>query len=108
MNTFNEVRFKLRVEEAMRQVKTVLDNEKSPHLAEDVPHEYQDKYLLAEFLTNTAIAAHVNVLDILGLTSEKLTQLKAWSKTRSVTLQLDVTETCEFIKMEEKKASNKS
>jgi len=35
----------------------------------DVPHQYEDKYAAAEFLTNTTLAAVFNVLATVGLPS---------------------------------------
>ena len=55
-----------------------------------------DKYLLAEFLTNTCLAAELNCLELLGLDAAKLKQLRAWAADRSVTLRLSLSETCTF------------
>jgi hypothetical protein len=58
--------------------------------AADVQHEYVDKYLLAEFVTSSAISAFVNTLDTLGINEKQLEQMKDWAKNRSVTLRLKV------------------
>ena len=49
-------------------------------LAGDAHHAYQDKYCLTEWLTNTALAATLNCLEVIGLDNEKLAQLKAASE----------------------------
>jgi len=93
-----EAEFNGRVEAAMKQVKLVLDNTKHPAIAGDVPHVYDDKYLLAEFLTNTMIAALLNTLETLGLDPKGAAQLIEWSKQRSVSLRFAAEEKCTFIK----------
>jgi hypothetical protein len=67
---FNEAEFRDRVERALVTVRTVLDNTRNPTYPADVPHRYDDKYLLAEYLTNTATASVLNALDAIGLTSK--------------------------------------
>jgi hypothetical protein len=39
MDAFNEVRFRQKVDTALTRVRTILDNEKKPLYAENVPHE---------------------------------------------------------------------
>lgn len=79
-------------------MKKVLDNNREPQLPSDVGHAYIDKFSLASFITNTALAAQLNCLYSLGLAPELLKQVKDWSKCRSVTLAFAATETCEFSK----------
>ena len=93
---FNEYDFRQKVDTALQRVRTVLDNTRTPVLPEDCAHEYTDKYLLAEFLTNTCLAAEFNCLELLGLDASKLTQLNLWAADRSVTLRLAVSQTCKF------------
>jgi hypothetical protein len=47
MDNLVEWSFRNRVSAALQELKTVLDNTRNPVLAEDVPHEYSDKFLLA-------------------------------------------------------------
>jgi hypothetical protein len=47
MEYFNESAFRNRVSIALQELKTVLENNRNPVLAESVPHAYNDKYLLA-------------------------------------------------------------
>lgn len=96
MQHFDEARFRQQVDKALVTVKTVLDNTKNPTYPADVPHVYEDKYLLAEFLTNGALAAQLNCLELLGLNAKTLKQLKDWSEKRSVTLRLKAEEKCVF------------
>ncbi len=127
MSYYNENTFRSRVDQAMVQVKQILDNTRNPTVASDVPHEYTDKYLLAQFLTNAGLCHHpllssavlhdrsllhcmcvcysrsgvvsvVNALEALGLDSAKLAQLVEAAKDRSVTLRLKSEETCKFLR----------
>ncbi len=98
MQRFDEAQFKARVNAALGRVRTILDNTKTPQYPADVPHDYEDKYLLAEFLTNNTIASLLTSLDSLGLNEKNLVQLKEWSKNRSVTLRLKAEERCRFLR----------
>jgi hypothetical protein len=98
MNSFNEASFRARVDNALKRVKTILDTNRNPQYPADVPHAYDDKYLLAESLTNNALGAYLVCYENLGLTEKQLTQLKDWSKTRSVTLRLKAEEKCKFLR----------
>eukprot|EP00435_Cladocopium_sp_Y103_P016195 s361_g4.t1 len=62
-----------------QKVKQILGAEKSPQIAGDVHHEYEDKYLLVERATNMAAAAELNCLGMLGLTPQHLSTLKQWA-----------------------------
>lgn len=100
MNTFDEARFQASFHAALARIKTLLDNTRNPQLPADVAHTWDDKYLLAEFLTRTATAAVIQCLGGLGLTTEGVAQLSDWAKTRSVTLRLQAHETCTFLREE--------
>lgn len=98
MQAFNEVRFRARVDAALNKVKTILETSRAPQYPADVPHEYEDKYLLAESLTNSSIAALLSFLESIGLTEKQFAQLKEWNKSRSVTLRLKAEEKCKFLR----------
>jgi len=93
---FEESMFRGQVDRALAEMKTVLDNERRPTYAADVQHTYDDKYLLAEFLTNSASAGLLNCLDFLGLTEKQAKQLQQWASDRSVTLEFTSEERCTF------------
>jgi hypothetical protein len=98
MLSFDEERFRRQVDAALEQSRKVLDITKNPTYPADVAHQYDDKYLLSEFLCNTALAAQLNCLEQLGLDAGKLKTVKAWSEKRSVTLRLKAQETCTFLR----------
>eukprot|EP00545_Synedropsis_sp_CCMP1620_P000355 CAMPEP_0119005492 /NCGR_PEP_ID=MMETSP1176-20130426/1748_1 /TAXON_ID=265551 /ORGANISM="Synedropsis recta cf, Strain CCMP1620" /LENGTH=988 /DNA_ID=CAMNT_0006957305 /DNA_START=85 /DNA_END=3051 /DNA_ORIENTATION=+ len=97
---FHEQQFRAQVEKALDSVQTVLDVNRKPRLAEDMDHKYDDKYALAEFLTNTTIAAQMNILERLGLTEDKLKRLydMVHVDKRSVTISFEAEDTCTFLK----------
>ena len=105
---FHEDQFRERMDKALQKVATILENTKNPKLVEDVHHEYDDKYLLAEFLTNISIASFLNLLETLGLTLDGVKQLIEWSKTSSVSLRLAATEKCKFKEKKIRKEDSKT
>ncbi|MFO0547088.1 MAG: hypothetical protein U0271_01805 [Polyangiaceae bacterium] len=100
MHTYSEMDFRRRLEAALSKVRTILDTTRHPTAPSSVPHRYDDKYLLAEFLTRGAIASLVHCLYTLGLTPEGLATLKEWSADRTITLRLRAQEKCDFVKEE--------
>ena len=106
MDEFDEIRFKTRVNNALIKVRTILDNTRTPQFAADVAHEYEDKYLLAEFIVNSTIAAQINSLMALGVNEKQLIQMKQWAKTKSVTLRLKAEENCVFIRKTEREVQS--
>jgi hypothetical protein len=107
MQEYQEHRFQAQVRSALATVRTLLENERQPHLPSEVPHQYIDKYLLAEFLTNTSFAALLNALQLLGISNAVLHTLIDWAKQRSVTLRFTAEERCEFVREETRKEESK-
>lgn len=89
-----------KVESALNEVKKILDETRNPKFARDVDHKYEDKYHLAEFLTNVALAASFNTLEKIGFGYEKLTELveKTSGGVRSATLRFESEQSCTFVK----------
>jgi hypothetical protein len=106
MQSFDETRFQQKVDNALHRVRTILATTREPTYPSDVFHKYEDKYFLAEFLTNTALASQVNCLELLGVDGEKLKTMKEWATARSVTLRLSCEETCVFDRQEERKVES--
>jgi len=95
-----DLAFRHQVDTALAKVRSLLDSAKSPRFilsASDVEHQYQDKFSLAEFITNTAIAATSNALDRLGVGPSVLQKLKADSDSNHVKLRFSSNETCSLI-----------
>lgn len=87
MHPFNEHTLTNNVNTALKVIKTILDTSRSPQLPSATPHEYDDKYLLADFVSTCSIASQLHCLEVLGLTEAQLIQMKKWGKTRTVTLR---------------------
>jgi hypothetical protein len=87
LTPFNDVRFTSLVNNSLHIVKTILDTSRSPQLASEVTHQYDDKYLLADFLSNCSIASHLSALEVLGLKETQLKQFQKWGESRTVTLR---------------------
>ena len=66
--------------------------------ASDVPHEFSDKYLLAELLTNIAISSTTVTLEFLGLTHEDKSTVLSWlhQDKREVMLRFTSESSCTF------------
>ena len=95
-DSWSDSRFRSQVNAALERVRKVLDTNRAPTFPDAVHHKYVDKFLLAQFMTNTALAAHLNCLEHLGLNAASLKKLKEWSGRRSVTVRVKGEEKCEF------------
>jgi hypothetical protein len=92
---FNEQVFRSSVDKALETVKQILEVNRKPLLAEKVDHQYEDKYELAESMTNIAIIAQLNCLEKLGLTPKVLKEI---DQSQNTTLRFKASETCTFLK----------
>ena len=97
---FEEEKFRAQVDKALKTVVTILDTTRTPRYAEEQDHVYEDKYALADFMTNTAIASYINVLERFGLDESKLRRLcqVVHQDKRSVTLRFAMEDSCSFLK----------
>jgi len=78
---FEQWRFDSAVDKSMKEVKTLLDTTRNPQLLADdaAEHTWTDKFSVAEFVANTAIAAYWNALrHMLSLETETLQTLQKW------------------------------
>lgn len=100
MNAYAEQEFRAKIDAALQTVRKVLDNTRSPETPADVPHKYDDKYFLAEFVTHLAMASALQCVEILGLSAEALASMTEWAKTRTVSLRLSAQESCRYLREE--------
>jgi len=107
-SSFDESRFRSQVDNALRTLRTVLENTREPLLAENVAHSYQDKYMLAEFLGNASLSAQLACLDIIGANISVLAKLKEWARTNAVTFRFRGEEKCDFVREETRKEESKT
>jgi hypothetical protein len=106
MDRYQERALVQRIEAARRRIRTLLENTRNPELPSEVPHRYDDKYLLAEILTRVSTASVLQCLALVGVTKEKLAEMRAWAKTRSVTIRLTAHEDCGFLREESRKVES--
>lgn len=101
MSLFPDERtFRARLDKALETVARVLEASRRPKAAADVFHRYLDKFLLVEFLTNSALASQISCLQALGLTSAQLQMLRSWASENSVSLIFCAEERCKFLREE--------
>lgn len=62
----------------MTTVKRVLANTRAPEIPSEVAHRYDDKYALAEQLTNTTVASIANALEAIGCTAANFATMQKW------------------------------
>ena len=93
-----ETHFHTKLSGAMRTVSTILETTKHPRFPSDVSHQYDDKFSLADLLTNTLIASQINCLEYLNVDNSALSKMLEWAKHRTVTLRFSFHESCVFLK----------
>eukprot|EP01032_Pedospumella_encystans_P018056 gene18056-20567_t len=100
MSEYYELRMHAKIEECLKTVAVVLSNNKSSTIAaaDRVSHRYEDKYLLANHLTNTSIACLLHGLELIGVSRSNLETFKAWNSNRAVSLKFSFKTRCKFIK----------
>ncbi len=107
MDSYNEAEFLAKVDAALQRVRMLLDTARnSPQVPTEVPHAYDDKYRLAEFLTRASAAALLQGLHNLGLAADDLPRLRDWATTRTVTLRLRASEECTYLREETRKVES--
>lgn len=101
-----EDEFKYRLDSAMKRIRLLLDNTRNPRLPADVPHQYEDKYRLAEWVASVSVASWIQCLEVIGMSADQLTQLREWAKTRAVSLRFAAQEDCRFVREETRKVES--
>lgn len=100
MMLVNSASFEQQVDKALASVKRILDTTRSPRCAaEHEDHSYNDKYEMAVMLTNTSVAALVNVMERMGMDSHHLTEMMelVHQQKKTLTLRFQSTCTCTFL-----------
>uniref|UniRef100_A0A0G4FDD4 Uncharacterized protein n=1 Tax=Chromera velia CCMP2878 TaxID=1169474 RepID=A0A0G4FDD4_9ALVE len=108
---FNEEAFRTKVVAALEQVRRVLSVSRNPTFAGDVDHKYQDKYLLAEWLVNSALVSFVELLPFISdvfSNPETFAKINEVSKSRTVTLRFESTRACTFLRPETRKEDSRT
>lgn len=93
----NEAMFHRQVETALETTRKLLQTAREPvhfRSAESVPHAYEDKYLLAEFLTKSATRSTVSLLRHLNATNDDIMNMIEWAKEDSIMLRFTAERRC--------------
>eukprot|EP01032_Pedospumella_encystans_P027003 gene27003-30528_t len=100
MALYDEHAMRAKIDDCLKTVAVVLDNNKAAAVAaaDRVSHQYEDKYLLANNLTNMSIACILNALELMGVSHTELGSLKAWNAHRAISLKFERRLKCKFIK----------
>lgn len=85
------------MKDALLSVEKILKADRRPLLAEEVHHKYENKYELAHIMSNLAIVAQMNALELLGLTPEIIRQV---GDTKTTTLRFEQVNLVNFHKEE--------
>jgi hypothetical protein len=95
-----------KVQKCLEKMSLLLGTNKAATFAtaDHVQHRYEDKYLLAEYLTNTSAACYLNALTHLGLSAAHQSVLQQWAlnPTKDISLRFSKTEECTFVEKRER------
>eukprot|EP01060_Flectonema_neradi_P017872 TRINITY_DN2471_c0_g1_i1.p1 TRINITY_DN2471_c0_g1~~TRINITY_DN2471_c0_g1_i1.p1 ORF type:complete len:805 (+),score=175.58 TRINITY_DN2471_c0_g1_i1:89-2503(+) len=102
MSSFNATFFHSQLDSALVAVRKSLDVDVVPKSAEDVPHSYDDKFKLAEYIGEAGTQSIVSLLSRIGMKETESETAKNWvtKDRKTVTLRFSVTSECTFIEKE--------
>lgn len=88
------------VAKALQKIERLIDTTRNPRLIDaNVDHTYDDKFLVAETLTNTSLATIKTCMEHLGFATDHWHQCMEWiQQNKPVTLRFQATESCTFVK----------
>jgi hypothetical protein len=93
LNRHHGNNFENQINESLNEIRNILIMNKTPHvLSEGHPHQYQDKYLMVEYLTSTSILSSLMILSKLGLLAHDIAKLILWSRSQTLTLRFQAEE----------------
>jgi hypothetical protein len=92
MTSFDELRFRHKVDSALGKVRQILESNRNPVYASDVHHRYEDKYGVTEMMVMMALASVTQILGVLGFSSEHMKTIAEWSSSKCVSLRLKAEE----------------
>jgi predicted transcriptional regulator len=70
--------------------------------ADSVAHHYDDKYLLADHICNSALVCVLHSFELLGLSRAEVARLQGWSADRCVSLRYAQILRCQFVRETER------
>jgi len=105
MFNFTESAVRLRVENCLKTVSNILDTNKAQAVKSvgNVAHNYDDKYLLADYVTRMSIECVIGALNVLCGLTPSIATLQGWSSQhRPVSLKFEQRQKCRLVKEIEK------
>ena len=79
MDRYEQAEFGRKLDAALAKVRTILDRTRDPRSPADVPHSYDDKFVLAEFLGRASVASLALCPETVGL-DEAITRTARWHR----------------------------
>jgi len=106
--SYNEALMRRKIDACFKTVNTIMEKSRASqiHAADEVPHQYADKFLLADTITNTMCASLVHCISLMGVSRENLMTLKAWPVEKSVTLSFRFTRKTTLLREEEREVES--
>eukprot|EP01032_Pedospumella_encystans_P016131 gene16131-18415_t len=108
MSYFDEALMRSKIDACLQKVRMVADKDRASqiHSAYEVPHQYVDKFLLADTITNTMCASLVHCFSLIGLSRETLKSLKSWGAEKTVTLSFRYNRKTTFLREQEREVES--
>ena len=97
MEKMSEQMFKSRIGPAVDKIRSVLDAQRNPSLANDVPHTYTDKFTMAERAVETMAETMLTTLSQLGLSARDIEKVADTAKTRRIYLFFTAEHECKQV-----------
>ena len=96
----------IKVSAALNAASDVLTSNKEPVMLGDVPHDYEDKFEMAEFIVKSAREATLSIFKTIGVTEDQMKIANEWSANDRVTIEFKSEEFCDLNKQTEREESS--
>ena len=95
-----EALFRHKIGPAVEKIKSVLDVQRNPSLANEVPHTYADKFSMAERAVETMAETMLTTLSQLGLSARDIEKVADAAKTRRIYFFFRAQHLCKQLRQE--------
>lgn len=114
LQQLRQEQFGLKMEKCLKRVKNVLDINRQVSLPSKQAHSYEDKFTLANFMTNAMVGSHLNMLERIGLhnstpsdkstdASSPLQTVYQWLETSQVSLHVQILKSRRYVTSKERR-----
>ena len=97
LNSYEADKFLLHLKQAVETVRDMFQSNRIFCFPKDVPHTYENKIELGEFLSSSAIVSLADSFHWLGLTEENLIKSSTWAESQEVFLIVKTEELLEYL-----------